>query len=239
MARLPFCVMATLGFLGLTMAFLNGSDAHFAVSVACSAALALHVMVGSSRKAPLRLSNDRLDVFMTDELPPLTDEPTIRPAWRSGIRGRSLLALVCLLVGYGTLAYAYARPTPPWAVASVVCSAATLLVLPAAAKRRARKKGEWNLELWVGSLRLAVRVGAAPVIQAPDAVALRVNESSRLRWDEAIEKIEALPPVVQPVAPTAAEPADELVGDDVAAGLRARWGISATPPVRPTFIPIR
>lgn len=238
MARLPFYVMATLGFLGLTMAFLNGSDAHFAVSVACSAALVLHLMVPSSHKTPMSLSSDRLDILMHDELPPLTDEPVVRPSSRTGVRGRSLLALACLLVGYGTLAYAYARPTPPWAVASVVCSAATLLVLPAAAKRRARKKGEWNLELWIGSLRMAVRVGTAPVINAPDAAALRVNESSRLRWDEALEKIEALPaaaPVAQPVA----EPADELVGDDVAAGLRARWGIAAAPPVRPTFVPIR
>lgn len=240
MARLPFYVMATLGFLGLTMAFLNGSDAHFAVSVACSAALALHLLVPSGRKAPMSLSNDRLDILVTEEMPPLIDEPVALSVRRASGRGRSLFALACLLAGYGTLAYAYSRPTPPWAVASVACSAATLLALPAAARRRARKKGEWNLELWIGSLRMAVRVGGAPVIEAPDAAALRVNESSRLRWEEALEKIEALPATVRATQP-APEPVEEMVGDDVAAGLRARWGIPAPPPPRPlsSFVPMR
>lgn len=231
MAPMPFYLLTTCGILGLFMAFWSGSEVHFAVSVACSVALALQMLFPIGRRPVVR-GGDRLDIRVTEELPPLGDAPTTSRVATPGARRRSFLTVTCLLAGYAFLAGAFVRPTPTWVVASALCSAATLLVLPAAAQRTHRG-GAWRFELSLGSLRLSMGLGDEGIDEA-DAAALRVDESVNLRWDEAVARIAPSPMPLVIASPAVAAPETEevLVGDDVAASLRARWGIATRPAAR-------
>jgi len=261
MARLPFYAMVTLGFLGLFMAFVSGSDMHFAVSAACSAALGLQLMLPVGRPVAAATGGGRLDVVMSDELPPMGDEPVARPRAASG-RGRAVLVFGCLAVGYLTLACAWLRPTVAWGVSSVACSAATLLLVPRAVSARASKSARrgrssdrdregagslapasapsperrgFNFELWVGSLRMGLSIGtpAAAATSVAGVAPTAAVETERpsiverpLDFEEIMRRAETIVVTQAPSAP--APQGEELVGEDVAASLRKRWGIPVT-----------